>query len=71
MLTLKACARVAAATAGVALDRLVVIFLKRIPRCIRVARLGALWLIRETGDTGWRLNSRPLLLTNGAGSLTC
>ena len=39
--TLKACAKVAAATDGDTFDRLVVVFLKRTFRCIRVARLGA------------------------------
>jgi len=47
--TLKACARVAAATNGDTFDHLVVIFLKRMFRCIRAARLGALWPIREIG----------------------
>jgi len=37
--TLKACARVAAMTDGVAFDHSVVIFLKRTPRCIRAAKL--------------------------------
>ena len=60
-----------AATDGVAFEHLVVIFLKRAPRCIRAARLGASWPIKETGDTGQRLNGRPLLLTDGAGSSTC
>jgi hypothetical protein len=68
---LKACARVAAATDGAAFDRLVVIFLKQTPRCIRAARLGVLWPMREIGDTGWRSNGRPVLLTDGAGSSTC
>ena len=68
---MKACARVAVATDGVAFDRLVVIFLKRGPLCIRAARLGALWPIRETGGIGRRSNGRPLLLTDGAWSSTC
>jgi hypothetical protein len=47
--TLKACARVAATTDGDTFDRLVVVFLKHTLRCIRAARLGALWPIREIG----------------------
>jgi len=47
--TLKSYARVAAATDGDTFDRLVVVFLKRMFRCIRAARLGALWPIREIG----------------------
>ena len=50
--TLKACAKVAATTDGVAFECLVVIFLKQSPRCIRAARVGASWPIKETGDTG-------------------
>ena len=60
----------AAATNGVAFERLVVIFLRRVPRCIRAAKLGASWPIKETGDTGRRSNGRPLLLIGGAGSST-
>jgi len=47
--TLKACARVAAATDGDVFGHLVVVFLKRTLRCIRAARLGALRPIREIG----------------------
>jgi len=47
--TLKACARVAAATDGDTFDLLVVIFLKRTLRCARAARLGAWWQIKEIG----------------------
>jgi len=36
-------------TDGDTFDCLVVVFLKRMLRCIRAARLGALWLIREIG----------------------
>jgi hypothetical protein len=50
---------------------LVVIFLKRNPWFIKVARLGALWPIRETGDDGRRSIGLPLLLTVGVGSSTC
>jgi len=67
---LKACARVAIATDGVAFYCLVVIFLKRTPRCIRVAKLGALWLTKEIGDVGRRSNGRLLLLADGTGSST-
>jgi len=62
---------VAATTDGVAFERLVVIFLKQFPQCIRAAKLGASWPIKDTGDTGRRSNGRPLLLTDGAGSSTC
>jgi hypothetical protein len=68
--TLNACATVAAATDGVAFGHLVVVFLERIPRCIRAAKLGALWLIGEIRDTRRRSNGRPLLLIIGAGSST-
>ena len=44
----------AAATDGEVLDRLVVVFLKRMFWCIRTAKLGALWPIREIGDDGRR-----------------
>ena len=57
-------------TDGVAFERLVVIFLKRVPWCIRAAKLGASWLIKETVDTGRRSNGRPLLLIDGAGLST-
>ena len=68
--TLKACARVVAATDGETFDRLVVVFLKRMFRCVRAARLGALWLIKEIGPD-WRSSiGLPLLLTVGAGSST-
>jgi hypothetical protein len=40
---------VAAATDGVAFERLVVIFLKRAPRCIRAARLGYRGRSRKLG----------------------
>jgi len=69
--TLKACARVAAATDGEVFDRVVVIFLKRTPQCIRAAKLGVLWPIRETGDARRRLIGRPLLLIAGVGLSTC
>jgi len=49
--TLKACASIAAATDGEVFDRLVV-FLKQMFRCIRTAKLGALWPITETGTMG-------------------
>jgi hypothetical protein len=47
--TLKARAKVAAATDGDAFDLLVVVFLKRTLRCVRAARLGAWWPIKEIG----------------------
>jgi hypothetical protein len=49
---------------------LVVVFLKRMFWCIRTARLGALWPIKETGHDGRRSIGLPLLLTVGAGSST-
>jgi len=42
VVTLKACATVAAATNGAAFGCLVVIFLGRAPRCIRATRVVAL-----------------------------
>jgi len=69
--TLKACAKVAAATDGDTFDRLVVVFLKRMFRCIRAARLGALWPIREIGPDGRSSISLPLLLIAGARLSTC
>ena len=47
--TLKAYARVPAATDAGTFDRLVIVFLKRMFRCIRAASLGALWPISEIG----------------------
>jgi len=69
--TLKAYARVAAATDGDTFDRLMVVFLKRMLRCIRAARLGALWPIREIGPNWRSLIDLSLLLIVGAGLLTC
>ena len=60
-----------AATDGDTFDRLMVVFLKRTLRCIRAARLGALWPMREIGPD-WRSSiGLPLLLTVGAGLSTC
>ena len=42
----------AAATDGETFDRLVVVYLKRMFRCIRAAKLCALWPIREIGPGG-------------------
>jgi len=53
---------VAASTDGETFDRLVVVFLKRMFRCIRAAKLGALWPIREIGPNGRSLIYCPLLL---------
>ena len=63
--TLKACAKVEAATDGDILARLVVTFLRRTPRCIIVAKVGALFPIREIGPDGRSSIGLPLLLTNG------
>jgi len=68
---LKACAKAAAATDGDVLARLVVIFLKRTPRCIKAAKLGALLLIKEIGPDGRSSIGLPLLLTDGGVSSTC
>jgi len=65
LFTLKTCARAAAATDGDVLVRLVVIFLKRAPRCFWAARLGALLPIKEIGPDGRSSIGLPLLLTNG------
>jgi len=67
---LKACAKVAAATDGDVFARLVVIFLKRMFRCIRAARLGALLPIREIGPDGRSSIGLPLLLMVGGVLLT-
>jgi len=69
--TLKACAKVAAATDGDVFNRLVVTNLKRTFRCIKVAKLGASWLIREIGPDGRSSIGFPLLLTVGGGLSTC
>jgi len=69
--TLKTCARAAAATDGDVLVRLVVIFLRRAPRCIRAARLGALLPIKEIGPDGGSSIGLPLLLTDGGVLSTC
>jgi len=49
---LKACAKVVVVTEGDVFARLVVIFLKRTPRCIRAAKLGALLPIKEIEPDG-------------------
>jgi len=66
---LKASAK-AAATDGNVFARLVVIFLKRTFRCIRVATLGALLPIREIGPNGRSSIGLPHLLMVGGVSLT-
>jgi hypothetical protein len=53
------------------LARLVVIFLKRTPRCIRAAKLGALLPIKEIGPDGRSSIGFPLVLTDGGVSSTC
>jgi len=60
---LKAYAKVAAATVGDVFALLVVIFLKHTFWCIKAARLGALFPIREIGPDGRSSISLPLLLT--------
>jgi len=69
--TLKACARAVAATDGDVLVHLVVTFLRRSPRCIMAARVGALLPIKEIGPDGRSSIGLPLLLTNGGVSSTC
>jgi len=69
--TLKACAKVEAATDGDIFVRLVVTFLRRTPRCIIVAKVGALLPIKEIGPDGRSSIGLPLLLTNGGVSSTC
>jgi len=61
----------AAATDGDVLVRLVVIFLKRAPQCIRAAKLGALLPIKEIEPDGRSSIDLPLLLTDGGVSSTC
>jgi len=68
---LKACAKAVAATDGDVFARLVVIFLKRTPRCVKAAKLGALLPIKEIGPDERSLIGLPLLLTNDGVSSTC
>jgi len=63
--TLKACAKVEAATDGDVFVCLVVTFLRRTPRCIMAAKVGALLPIKEIGPDGRSSISLPLLLNNG------
>jgi len=63
--TLKACARVEAATNGDTFVRLVVTFLRRTPRCIIAARDGELLPIKEIRPDGRSSIGLPLLLTSG------
>ena len=69
--TLKACAKVEAATDGDVFVRLVVTFLRRTPRCIMAAKVGALLPIKEIWPDGRSSIGLPLLLTNGGVSSTC
>ena len=69
--TLKACAKVEAATDGDAFVRLVVTFLRRTPRCIIAARDGELLPMREIGPDGRSSIGLPLLLTDGGTLSTC
>jgi len=68
---LKACAKEVAATDGDVFACLVVIFLKRTPRCIKAAKLGALLPIKEIGPDGRSSIRLPLLLIDGGVSSTC
>jgi len=65
MITLKACAKVEAATDGDVLVLLVVTFLRRTPRCMMAARVGALLPIEEIEPDGNRSIGLPLLLIDG------
>jgi len=69
-ITLKACAKVEAATDGDAFVRLVVTFLRRTPRCMIAAKVGALLPIKEIGPDGRSSIGLPLLLTDGGVSST-
>jgi len=68
---LKTCARAVAATDGDVLVRLVVIFLKHAPQCIKAANLGALLPIKEIEPDGRSSIGLPLLLTDGGVSSIC
>ena len=68
--TLKACAKVVAATGGDVFVRLVVTFLRRTPRCIKAAKVRALLPIKEIGPDGRSSIDLPLLLTDGGVSST-
>jgi len=68
---LKACSKAVAATDGDVFARLVVIFLKRTPRCIKAAKLGALLPIKEIEPDGRSSIGLPLLLIDGGVSSTC
>jgi len=69
--TLKACAKVEAATDGDTFVRLVVTFFRRTTRYIIAAKDGALLPIKEIGPDGRSSIDLPLLLTNGGVSSTC
>ena len=69
--TLKACAKAVAATDGDVFVRLVVTFLRRTPRCIIAAKVGALLPIKEIGPDGRSSIGLPLLLNDGGVSSTC
>jgi len=68
---LKAYAKAVVANDRDVFVRLVVIFLKHTPRCIKAAKLGALLPIKEIGPDGRSLIGLPLLLTDGGVSSTC
>jgi len=62
---LKACANAVAASDEDVFVRLVVIFLRRTPLCIKAAKVGALLPIKEIGPDGRSSIGLPLLLTDG------
>jgi len=69
--TLKACAKVEAATDADAFVCLVVTFLRCTPRCIIAASDGELLRIKEIGPDGRSSIGLPLLLTDGGVLSTC
>jgi len=69
--TLKACVKVEAATDEDVFVRLAVTFLRRTPRCIIAAKVGALLSIEEIGPDGKSSIGLPLLLSDGGVLSTC
>ena len=59
-----------AATEGDVFVRLIVTFLRRTPRCIKAAKVGALLTIKDIGPDGRSSIGLPHLLTDGGVSST-